>query len=69
MREIDPIQIVSIPERCENMTEREQWEELAFFELANGDRGDPFQDGWDDPEDDEFPGGEWDAPGEEEEDE
>ncbi|MBE0600987.1 MAG: hypothetical protein IH607_04310 [Firmicutes bacterium] len=33
------------------MTDREQWEELAFFELANGDSGDAFADGWDDPED------------------
>ena len=35
------------------MTNREQWEELAFFELANGDSGDPFPDRWDDPEDEE----------------
>ena len=42
------------------MTDREKWEELAFFELANGDSGDPFQDGWDDPEDDEFPEEDWD---------
>lgn len=37
------------------MTRREQWEELQFFELANGDSGDPLQDGWDDPEEEEFP--------------
>jgi hypothetical protein len=36
------------------MTEREQWEELAFFELANGDLGDPFQDGWDKPDDEDL---------------
>ncbi|HPJ02911.1 MAG TPA: hypothetical protein PKU80_08730 [Candidatus Limiplasma sp.] len=40
------------------MTKREQWEELQFFELANGDQGEPDEDDWDD--EDEFPEEDWD---------
>ena len=41
------------------MTKREQWEELLFFELANGDHSDPDEDSWDDEVEDEFPEEDW----------
>jgi hypothetical protein len=41
------------------MTDREQWEELAFFELANGDGDDLLREDGDDPDDDFFPDEDW----------
>ena len=41
------------------MENREQWEELAFFELANGDSDDPLQEDWEDPDEEVFPDADW----------